>query len=553
MSPGGEAEGAVPAAETSAAYLVKRVCAGQGYTLGAVPEADTLAAASDFILTKADGLSLQIICVIDRERDPGRRFRLSLDEVVAVGKACVQYSGRVNLTRLPVAIQVWDVGPRVAVRSELSRRLPGREKVMVSSWALDTERGRVTSTVAGNGLLAGRRFLEDVLREPRRPEAELKPQAPRTPVVIAAPGPPKVTYGLLAVILLVFVAELLCGLRPRTGLLRPDVTTLVGLGGLLPTSVDQGEWWRLFTCAFLHVDAIHLLLNTVAFYLGGVVLERLLGRIWMVALFVIGALSGAAASYLVSPPNVVSVGAAGAILAILGAAFVVTFRLPAGVDRLRLQVSLFGVLAPTLVPLVVKRTGGQIDFAAHLGGLAAGMMVGILLLRGWPASRPLPGWRRLAWVVTAGGWCLLVTGVFMVIEDRGEYVQAAQVATSQALLVPPDEIAAADYGDMSEEAAELVVHYPHDPRVRLFNATRLDRQGDTAGAIRELLVALGEREILLTHFSDRALEADLRAYLAELLVAEGKPDEARIALAPVCRAGPGGTMPEAVAKIGLCK
>jgi rhomboid protease GluP len=553
MSPGGEAEGAVPAAETSAAYLVKRVCAGQGYTLGAVPEADKLALASDFILTKADGLSLQIVCVIDRERDPSRRFRLSLDEVVAVGKACVQYSGRVNLTRLPVAIQVWDVGPKVAVRSELSRRLPGREKVMVSSWALDSEKGRVTSTVAGNGLLAGRRFLEDVLREPRRSDAELKPQAPRTPVVIAAPGPPKVTYGLLALMLAVFVAELLCGLRPRTGLLRPDVTTLVGLGGLLPSSVDQGEWWRLFTAAFLHVDAIHLLLNAVAFYLGGVVLERLLGRIWMVALFIIGALAGAAFSYLLSPPNVVSVGASGAILAILGAAFVVTFRLPGGMDRLRLQVSLLGVLAPTLVPLVVKRTGGQVDFAAHLGGAAAGVLVGLWLLRGWPASRALPGWRRVAWMVTAAGWCLLVTGVFMVVEDRGEYVQAAQVAASQALLVPPDEIAAANYSDMIDEAPDLVARYPHDPRARLFNAARLDRQGNLTAAARELSLALAEREILLTHFSDRALEADLRSYLAELLVAQGKDPEARAALAPVCHAGPNGTMPEPVAKIGLCK
>jgi rhomboid protease GluP len=576
MSAGGEAEGSVPAADTSAAYLVKRLCARRGFALGTVPEAQRLADASDYILTRSDGLAFQIVCVIDRERDPGRRFRLSVDDLVNIGKACLAYSGRVNLTRLPVAIQVWDVGPRVALRNDLSRRLPGREKVMVSSWAVDTDRRRVTSTIKGAGVMAGRRMLEEALREPRLSDAELgadlgdfndaeddradrheggldpTPRRGLRRVAIAPVGSPTVVYGLMALLGVAFAAELILGLRPRTGLLRPDVTTLVGLGGLVGTSVQQGEWWRLFTATFLHVDAVHLLASLVALFLGGLTIERLLGRTWMLAVFVVGALAAGWASYFVSPAVVVSVGAAGPLLALMAAALVSTFRLP-GAQRRRLQLPLLGVLLPLLIPLVVQRPTASYELGGHLGGLGAGALLGLVLMYRWPSWQPLPGGRRTAGLVTAGGGVLLLGSLFLLFEDHDKYVQAAELAASQALLVPPDEIAAANYGDISELARDLVARFPHDPRARLHNATRLDREGNTAAAEQELVLALAEGDILRDHFSDRALESELRAYLAELLVGEGKTTEARAALAPVCHAGPDGLMPEPVAKIGLCR
>ena len=53
-------------------------------------------------------------------------------------------------------------------------------------------------------------------------------------------------------------------------------------------------------------------LNGVGLFLGGVVLEGLLGRAWLGALFVIGALGGSIASVLINDPGTVSVGASGA-------------------------------------------------------------------------------------------------------------------------------------------------------------------------------------------------------------------------------------------------
>jgi membrane associated rhomboid family serine protease len=240
-------------------------------------------------------------------------------------------------------------------------------------------------------------------------------------------GRPYATYAILAALALVFVGELAFGVRPWHDAFAPDVATLVTLGGLMRPFVEEGEWYRLLTASLLHGDVFHLALNGVALYMAGVVLEGLLGRAWLLALFVIGALSGSALALAVNPPNVVSVGASGAIMGLLAAALVSSQRLPFGAVRTLIQMNVMQVLIPSLIPLAIRRSGGTIDFAAHLGGAIAGALCGVFLLRTWPRREARPRFGRVALAIALAGGVALVVGLVLVATRYTEYAYLYQM------------------------------------------------------------------------------------------------------------------------------
>ena len=67
-------------------------------------------------------------------------------------------------------------------------------------------------------------------------------------------------------------------------------------------------------------------MNGFCLYLAGRVLETLVGRSWLVVIFLVGALGGSVASLLINPPNLLTVGASGAIMALFAAIFTLSFR-----------------------------------------------------------------------------------------------------------------------------------------------------------------------------------------------------------------------------------
>src|SRR4051812_19719603 len=97
--------------ETFCRYLAKQLIAKRGFVPGAVPEAGEIAAQSDVILTYIDGYSPIIVALIDREAHPDKAFTLSPARVREIAKACQAYAGRVNGVRMPVSIQLMEVGP----------------------------------------------------------------------------------------------------------------------------------------------------------------------------------------------------------------------------------------------------------------------------------------------------------------------------------------------------------------------------------------------------------------------------------------------------------
>jgi membrane associated rhomboid family serine protease len=132
-----------------------------------------------------------------------------------------------------------------------------------------------------------------------------------------------------------------------------------------------GEWWRVFTAAFLHIGPVHLVFNMLALLLFGSELERQVGRWRYLALYLLSALGGAAAVQLFGDPRVPVAGASAAIYGLLGAL---------GVLMLVNRQDLRGLLTLLAINVFISFLPG-ISLLGHLGGLVAGALTaGILVL-----------------------------------------------------------------------------------------------------------------------------------------------------------------------------
>lgn len=174
-----------------------------------------------------------------------------------------------------------------------------------------------------------------------------------------------------------------------------DGNVLIALGANYgPAIRGDGEWWRLLTSTFLHIGFLHLLVNGWALVQIGGLFERWIGSVSLIAGWLVCGVAGSYASLLWrSGEDHLSAGASGAIFGLLGA--LITFllrRRNALLPSARSILSSLVMWAGINVFLGFSVPG--IDNAAHLGGLTAGLLLGLVLRerkrRPPPASAPYP-------------------------------------------------------------------------------------------------------------------------------------------------------------------
>jgi membrane associated rhomboid family serine protease len=146
-------------------------------------------------------------------------------------------------------------------------------------------------------------------------------------------------------------------------------------------AVARGEYWRLVTVTLLHGGVLHLAFNMYALYITGPLVERMYGRFQFLLVYVMCAIGGSVASFVfIREP---SVGASGAIFGLFGVLFVaLRVHHPLLDRRARALASQIGFLILFNLALGFGIAGGgigAIDNFAHLGGLAAGGWLGLLL------------------------------------------------------------------------------------------------------------------------------------------------------------------------------
>jgi membrane associated rhomboid family serine protease len=131
--------------------------------------------------------------------------------------------------------------------------------------------------------------------------------------------------------------------------------------------VPDGEYYRLLTSGFLHVDILHIASNMYVLYWVGRLLEPAIGRMRFVAIYFTGLLAGSLGVLIVSPLSP-TLGASGAIFGLMGAAFAEAQR--RGADPVRNQLVMLIVLN-----LVITVSLPGISIGAHVGGLIGGGLV----------------------------------------------------------------------------------------------------------------------------------------------------------------------------------
>lgn len=147
-------------------------------------------------------------------------------------------------------------------------------------------------------------------------------------------------------------------------------------GAQINPAVEQGQWYRLISAAFLHSPGMltHILFNMFALYLFGPQLEREAGSMPFAALYLSSAVAGGAAFYFANAGGI-AVGASGAIFGLFGAWLAASVRnrhTPSGQAGLRQLLLLLGI--NLALPLFVP----GIAWEAHVGGLAAGFVIALL-------------------------------------------------------------------------------------------------------------------------------------------------------------------------------
>lgn len=188
----------------------------------------------------------------------------------------------------------------------------------------------------------------------------------------------RITPLLIAANVLVFGAMLLSG----AGLWHSQNGVQLAWGANFGPATQDGEWWRLGSAMFLHFGLLHLALNIWALWDGGQWVERMYGHFRFVAIYLLAGLAGNLLSLVVHAGRAVSGGASGAIFGIYGALLSFLWlereQIHAGEFRWLFWAAVGFSMATIIFGLMIP----GIDNAAHIGGLLAGLILGVLLKPG---------------------------------------------------------------------------------------------------------------------------------------------------------------------------
>jgi membrane associated rhomboid family serine protease len=212
---------------------------------------------------------------------------------------------------------------------------------------------------------------------------------------------------LVAANVLMWIATILDGANP----FMPSSDLMINWGANFGPLTLHGEGWRVVTCMFLHFGLLHIGFNMYVFWQLGQLMERLVGNVGLLVLYMASGIAASLASLawnLSAIPPTVSAGASGAVFGVCGGliGFIV-------LRRDTIPPAIFQRLKSSLVTFVVYNVAfsfvvPQIDIAAHLGGLVYGGLCGLML------SQPLvPGAAERRWRYNLV--CLAVSAIILPI------------------------------------------------------------------------------------------------------------------------------------------
>ena len=168
---------------------------------------------------------------------------------------------------------------------------------------------------------------------------------------------PIVTYILLGINILIYILMMLFGQNE-----------FISWFGLYPPAVLSGQYYRLFTCMFLHANLVHLIFNMYALYVIGSQIENFFGKIKYLFTYIFSGIIAGLMSMIFT--KAWSVGASGAIFGLLDALLYFGYHY-----RMYLGTVIKSQILPIIIlNLIIGFSTSGIDNAAHIGGLIGGVI-----------------------------------------------------------------------------------------------------------------------------------------------------------------------------------
>lgn len=191
------------------------------------------------------------------------------------------------------------------------------------------------------------------------------------PAAIAGANNAPATFALMVLCVGAYLAEIFGG----AGGLNSTANNLISNFGLQGAAVADGEWYRLVTSGFLHAGLFHLGFNMFALYFLGRVLEPSIGTPRFLAVYFTSLFAGSFGAVLLTNNFVLTVGASGAVFGIFGATFMIARG--RGMTNIAREI---GVILG--INLLLTFAIPNISIGGHLGGLAGGVICGMLIVAG---------------------------------------------------------------------------------------------------------------------------------------------------------------------------
>lgn len=174
---------------------------------------------------------------------------------------------------------------------------------------------------------------------------------------------PLITYALIILNILLYFVPLLTN----------SYDSLVNNFCIYAPLIRVGEYYRLFTGAFLHANILHLAFNCYALYIIGSQLESFIGKTRYIIVYFFSILTASLFSMVFS--SAPSIGASGAIFGLMGSLVYFGYHY---------RVYLGNIIKSQIIPLIVINLAigalsSGIDNAAHIGGLIGGCLITVAL------------------------------------------------------------------------------------------------------------------------------------------------------------------------------
>lgn len=151
----------------------------------------------------------------------------------------------------------------------------------------------------------------------------------------------------------------------------PGIERVLEEAALFPAAVlQEGQWWRIITSAFLHGGLLHIGVNMISLWNLGRFIEFAMGSWRMLLVYMVSLVAAGLGVVYLSPPMTPTLGASGAIFGLFGALFAIGFKLgKPGMDLVRANT---GIL---VLNLIITFTVPAISWQAHLAGLLSGFVL----------------------------------------------------------------------------------------------------------------------------------------------------------------------------------